>query len=119
MTNAITYPAAYNVLSCEEMTYTEGGVGVVEAAMAWFPLYGWYKAVSAIHDYRKANINSNWVENGMNATGATKYATRTVSNINPELTDDDLLAIGEGFAALQVHDVGDIQRSEVSTLVSA
>ena len=50
MTNAITYPAAYNVLSCEEMTYTEGGVGVVEAAMAWFPLYGWYKAVSAIHD---------------------------------------------------------------------
>ena len=59
MTNAITYPAAYNVLSCEEMTYTEGGVGVVEAAMAWFPLYGWYKAVSAIHDYRKANINSN------------------------------------------------------------
>lgn len=27
MTNAITYPAAYNVLSCEEMTYTEGGVG--------------------------------------------------------------------------------------------
>ena len=67
MTNAITYPAAYNVLSCEEMTYTEGGVGVVEAAMAWFPLYGWYKAVSAIHDYRKANINSNWVENGMNA----------------------------------------------------
>lgn len=58
------------------------------------------------------------VENGMNATGATKYATRTVSNINPELTDDDLLAIGEGFAALQVHDVGDIQRSEVSTLVN-
>ena len=54
MTNAITYPAAYHVLSCEEMTYTEGGVGVVEAAMAWFPLYGWYKAVSAIHDYRKA-----------------------------------------------------------------
>ena len=52
MTNAITYPAAYNVLSCEEMTYTEGGVGVVEAAMAWFPLYGWYKAVSAILDYR-------------------------------------------------------------------
>ena len=32
-----------------------------------FALYGWYKAVSTIHDYRKANINSNWVENGMNA----------------------------------------------------
>ena len=67
MTNTITYPAAYHVLSCDEMTYTEGGIGVVQAAMAWFPLYGWYKAVSTIHDYRKANINSNWVENGMNA----------------------------------------------------
>ena len=52
-------PAARNLV--------EHQVGVVEAAMAWFPLYGWYKAVSAIHDYRKANINSNWVENGMNA----------------------------------------------------
>ena len=80
MTNAITYPAAYNVLSCEEMTYTEGGVGVVEAAMAWFPLYGWYKAVSAIHDYRKANIDSNWVENGMNALVAhAEKAPRTPS----------------------------------------
>lgn len=46
MTNTITYPAAYHVLSCDEMTYTEGGVGVVQAVMAWFPLYGWYKAVS-------------------------------------------------------------------------
>ena len=83
MTNAITYPAAYNVLSCEEMTYTEGGVGVVEAAMAWFPLYGWYKAVSAIHDYRKANINSNWVENGMNAlvAHAEKSPTNTIHDI--------------------------------------
>ena len=83
MTNAIIYPAAYNVLSCEEMTYTEGGVGVVEAAMAWFPLYGWYKAVSAIHDYRKANVNSNWVENGMNAlvAHAEKSPTNTIHDI--------------------------------------
>ncbi len=80
MTNAITYPAAYNVLSCEEITYTEGGVGVVQAVMAWFPPYGWYKAVSTIHDYRKANINSNWVENGMNALVVhAKKAPRTPS----------------------------------------
>ncbi len=70
MTNTITYPATYNVLSSDEMTYTEGGVGVVQALMAWFPLYGWYEGVTAIHDYRKANINSNWVENGMNALAA-------------------------------------------------
>ena len=79
MTNTITYPAAYNVLSCEEMTYTEGGVGVVQAAMAWFPLYGWYRAVAAIHDYRKENINSNWVENGMNAFVA--HADQSATNV--------------------------------------
>lgn len=72
MNNAIVLPASYNILSCEEMTYTQGGsdVNIVEAAMAWFPLYGWYKSVSAIHDYRKANVNSNWVENGMAALAA-------------------------------------------------
>ena len=34
MTNTITYPAAYHVLSCDEMTYTEGGVGVVQARLS-------------------------------------------------------------------------------------
>ena len=34
--------------------------------MAWFPLYGWYKAVSAIHDYRKAKYQLQLAENGMN-----------------------------------------------------
>ena len=85
MTNTITYPAAYHVLSCDEMTYTEGGATFTEALLNWVPPIGWYmgvtamrnyrkshpngwyKAVSTIHDYRKANINSNWVENGMNA----------------------------------------------------
>ena len=47
--------------------------------MAWFPLYGWYKAVSAIHDYRKANINSNWVENGMNALVAHAEKSPTIT----------------------------------------
>ena len=83
MTNAITYPAAYNVLSCEEMTYTEGGVGVVEAAMAWFPLYGWYKAVSAIHDYRKANMICILVVNVM-------YAVVVNDEISPTNTIYDI-----------------------------
>ena len=78
MTNTIIFPAAYNVMSCDEMTYTEGGVSVVEAAMAWFPLYGWYKGVTAIHDYRKANVNANWVENGMNAL--VSHAEQSVTN---------------------------------------
>lgn len=47
------------------------------------PAVRWYKAVSAIHDYRKANINSNWVENGMNAlvAHAEKSPTNTIHDI--------------------------------------
>ena len=44
-------PACYNVLSCEEMTYTEGG---------------WYKGITAIRDYRNANPKT-WLENGIDA----------------------------------------------------
>ena len=41
-------PAYYNVLSTEEMTYTEGGATMVQAACAWFiPFYGWFKGITA------------------------------------------------------------------------
>ncbi|WP_288571806.1 DUF1659 domain-containing protein [uncultured Mitsuokella sp.] len=60
------------------------------------------------------------VENGTTDAGAVKYATRTFSSINPEISDEDLLAVGQGLAALQSHDVvGDIQRAENATLVTA
>ena len=59
------------------------------------------------------------VENGTTDAGAVKYATRTFSSINPEISDEDLLAVGQGLAALQSHDVGDIQRAEKATLVTA
>ena len=35
MENKIMMPASYNVLSCEEMTYTEGGATVGQAVAAW------------------------------------------------------------------------------------
>lgn len=35
-----------------------------------------------------------------------------------DITDDDLFAVGQGLAALQVHEVGDIQRAENATLVT-
>ena len=58
------------------------------------------------------------VENGTTDTGAVKYATRTYSSINPEISDDDLLAIGQGLGALQTHDVGDVQRVENATMIT-
>lgn len=33
MENKIMMPASYNVLSCEEMTYTEGGATFTEALL--------------------------------------------------------------------------------------
>ena len=60
-------PAYYNVLSTEEMTYTEGGATMVQAACAWFiPFYGWFKGITAVRDYRKKNPN-NWTETGLDA----------------------------------------------------
>ena len=60
-------PAYYNVLSTEEMTYTEGGATMVQAACAWFlPFYGWFKGITAVRDYRKAHPD-NWTETGLDA----------------------------------------------------
>ena len=68
---------------------------------------------------RSARTSRLKVENGTTDAGAVKYATRTFSSINPEISDEDLLAVGQGLAALQSHDVGDIQRAENATLVTA
>ncbi len=59
-------PAYYNVLSTEEMTYTEGGATMGEAVLNWIPPIGWYLGVMAIRDYRKKNPNS-WIETGLDA----------------------------------------------------
>ena len=59
------------------------------------------------------------VENGTTDTGAIKYATRSYGAINPEITDDDLYTIGQGLAAMQTHEVGEIQRTETATLAAA
>lgn len=59
------------------------------------------------------------VENGTTNTGTVQYAARTISSINPEITDEDLLAIGQELGTLQSHDVGDIKRSDLATLITA
>mgnify|MGYP000497253388 CR=1 FL=1 len=47
MENKIMMPASYNVLSCEEMTYTEGGATVGQAVAAW--LWPGYATVIGIN----------------------------------------------------------------------
>ena len=50
MENKIMMPASYNVLSCEEMTYTEGGATFTEALLNWIPPIGWYMGVTAMRN---------------------------------------------------------------------
>ena len=52
MENKIMMPASYNVLSCEEMTYTEGGATVGQAVAAW--LWPGYATVIGINTCREA-----------------------------------------------------------------
>ena len=59
MEKTMMLPAMYNVLSQEEMTYTEGGATMTQALLAaLIPPYGWYKASTEIRDYRKKNPNT-------------------------------------------------------------
>ena len=58
-------PAYYNVLSQEEMTYTEGGATTTQALLAAFIWpYGWYKANTEIRDYRRKNPET-WLDKGL------------------------------------------------------
>ena len=67
METTMMMPASYNVLSYDEMTYTEGGATAVQAVCAWFlPFYGWYKGITAVRDYRKKNPDT-WLNTGLDA----------------------------------------------------
>ena len=66
MENKIMMPASYNVLSCEEMTYTEGGATFTEALLNWIPPIGWYICFTSIRHYRKSHPND-WLDTGLDA----------------------------------------------------
>ena len=58
MENKIMMPASYNVLSCEEMTYTEGGATFTEALLNWIPPIGWYMQLPQEPPQRLAGYRS-------------------------------------------------------------
>lgn len=57
------------------------------------------------------------VVTGLKADGTSTTATRTVGNINPELTDADMLEIGTGLGALQEYEVEAVKRIDSAVLV--
>lgn len=59
------------------------------------------------------------VETGVKADGSTVYSTRTISHMNPALSDEDLYGIGAGFGTLQSCPVGDIIRHDTAVLSRA
>lgn len=84
METAMMMPASYNVLSCEEMTYTEGGATATQALLAFFVgPYAWYKANTAIRDYRRENPKD-WVNTGMDhfMADSEKSLTNAIYNFS-------------------------------------
>lgn len=78
MEKTMMLPVNYCVLSEEEMTYTEGGANIVQAACAVvIPIYGWIAGVSAIRDYRKSHP-SNWTSTGIDAWN--RHMNRSTAN---------------------------------------
>lgn len=56
------------------------------------------------------------VETGVTDSGAAKYATRTISHINPDLDAEDSYAICTQLANLQTNPLNAIQRVDTATL---
>ncbi len=92
-------PAYYNVLSTEEMTYTEGGANTVETLCAWFlPFYGWFKGSVAVRDYRKKNPNT-WMDTGLDALSKDmeKSTTNLLYDLGCALSVIQVCATGVGI----------------------
>lgn len=52
------------------------------------------------------------VATGTSQTGKTTFGTRSLSYVNPALSDDDVVVVGAGFASLQSHALGNITRTD-------
>lgn len=55
---------------------------------------------------------------GTKEDGTPKTGNRTISSINPDVTNDQLYSIGTKLGALQTHEVNAIMRTNRADLVS-
>lgn len=56
---------------------------------------------------------------GAGANGSVTYGVRTITDMNPELTDEDMLAIGQEVGTLQTYAVSGVVRTDSATLETA
>lgn len=59
------------------------------------------------------------VESDVADDGSAVYSSRTISKIDPALSNEDAYEFAANVGALQIYPVGDIQRSEKSVLTQA
>ena len=57
------------------------------------------------------------VVTGTDAEGKATTSQRTFGNVNPAISDDDLLAIGAKVGGLQAHDHAAVNRIDSASLV--
>lgn len=54
---------------------------------------------------------------GTTTQGKTKYGNRTISNVSPDASNQAVYTFGSSLASLQLHDLGEIQRYDISVLM--
>lgn len=57
--------------------------------------------------------------NGLNASGKPKYKMISFKDINPAITEDQLLELGTKLASLQELELSEVYRSQVEKVVQA
>ena len=58
------------------------------------------------------------LETGINDKGDATYSTKSFGDINPGITDDELLGVADGLAGLQSHTLAEVDRVDTSILTA-
>lgn len=59
------------------------------------------------------------VQTGTTTTGKASYTSCTFGDINPEISDDNVLTIGQKLAGLQKYDLGSVNREDTAEIAQA
>lgn len=58
------------------------------------------------------------VQTGTTATGKASYSSRSFNYINPSISEDDILDIGQKLAGLQKYNLGSVNRQDTAEIVA-
>lgn len=58
------------------------------------------------------------VQTGTNTSGDPVYRQRSLANLNPALTDEEVMAIGQALGTLQAHPIEAIARQDNAILAN-